>query len=76
VRTSASDRRKHVRREGKKIVKRPHIVLLRGNNVRTGFLEADQLRAVVAELPAELKLVIEATYLTGWRVRSEPIKDL
>src|SRR5215470_6023049 len=54
-----------------KIVKRPHIVLLRENNARTGFLEADQLRAVVAKLPAELKPVIEAAYLTGWRVRSE-----
>jgi len=54
-----------------KIVKRPHIVLLRENNARTGFLEADQLRAVVAKLPAELNPVIEAAYLTGWRVRSE-----
>ncbi len=54
-----------------KVVKRPHIVLLRENNARKGFLEADQLRAVVAELPAVLRPVIETAYLTGWRVRSE-----
>src|SRR5215813_7933108 len=57
--------------QSEKLVKRPHIVLLREDNARTGFLEADQLRAVVAELPAELKPVIEAAYLSGWRVRSE-----
>jgi integrase len=54
-----------------KVVKRPHIVLLRENNARKGFLEADQLRAVVAELPAVLKPVIETAYLTGWRAKSE-----
>jgi integrase len=54
-----------------KVVKRPHITLLQEDNARKGFLEPDQLRAVVAELADELKPIIEAAYLTGWRVRSE-----
>jgi len=54
-----------------KVTRRPHISLLREDNARKGFLEPHQLRAVVAELPEELKPIIEAAYLTGWRVRSE-----
>jgi integrase len=54
-----------------KVVKRPHIALLQEDNARKGFLEPDQFRAVVAELSEELRPMIEAAYLTGWRVRSE-----
>src|SRR5262250_964673 len=54
-----------------KVVKRPHISLLREDNARKGFLEPDQFRAVIAELPEDLRPLMEAAYLTGWRVRSE-----
>src|SRR5215510_4704424 len=54
-----------------KIMKRPHISLLQEDNARKGFLEPDQLRAVVAELPEDLQPLVEAAYLTGWGVRSE-----
>jgi integrase len=57
--------------QAEKVARRPHISLLSEDNARKGFLEPDQLRAVVAELPEELKPVIEAAYLTGWRIRSE-----
>jgi integrase len=54
-----------------KVAKRPHIALLQENNARRGFLEAGQLRALLIVLPNDLKPVIEAAYLTGWRIRSE-----
>lgn len=54
-----------------KVARRPYISLLNEDNARKGFLEPEQLRAVVAELPDDLKPLIEAAYLTGWRVRSE-----
>jgi hypothetical protein len=49
-------------------VRQPSIracALLREDNARKGFLEPDQLRAVVAELPKDLNPTIEAAYLTG-----------
>jgi len=54
-----------------RVVGRPHIALLREDNVRTGFFEAEQFRAVLARLPGDLKPVFEIAYVTGWRVRSE-----
>src|SRR5215470_7539399 len=54
-----------------KVMKRPHISLLQEGNARKGFLEPDQFRAVIAELPEDLRPLMEAAYLTGWRVRSE-----
>lgn len=50
---------------------RPYIPMLQERNVRTGFFEADQFKAVKAQLPAALRPVAEFAYLTGWRVRSE-----
>src|SRR5215831_13791889 len=47
-----------------KVMKRPHISLLQEDNARKGFLEPDQLRAVVAELPEDLQPLVEAAYLT------------
>jgi len=54
-----------------KVMKRPHISLLQEDNARKGFLEPDQFRAVIAALPEDLRPLMEAAYLTGWRVRSE-----
>src|SRR5215467_7546590 len=54
-----------------KVMKRPHISLLQEDNARKGFLEPHQFRAVIAELPEDLRPLMEAAYLTGWRVRSE-----
>ena len=41
------------------------------DNVRTGFFEAAELRAVLDALPPHLRGVAEFAWLTGWRVRSE-----
>jgi integrase len=49
----------------------PKFRLLAEDNVRKGFFERDQLEAVLAQLPADLQLLVELAYATGWRWRSE-----
>jgi integrase len=57
--------------QGGKLHARPHIPMLREQNVRTGFFEAEQFVSVRAHLPAALRPVVTFAYLTGWRVPSE-----
>ena len=45
--------------------------MLREDNRRKGFFEADEYRAVLKHLPEELKPVIQTAYITGWRIASE-----
>jgi integrase len=45
--------------------------MLREDNVRKGFFEVDQLSAVRAHLPSELRDVIDFAAITGWRIPSE-----
>lgn len=54
-----------------KLLHRPHIPMLREDNVRTGFFEPEQYAAVMAHLPEALQPVIEFSYVTGWRIESE-----
>ena len=54
-----------------KILHRPHIPLLKEDNVRVGFFEADQFSSVLNHLPAELQPVVTFAYITGWRIASE-----
>ena len=54
-----------------KVDRRPYIPMLAEDNIRRGFFEPDQFRAVVGQLPADLQPVFEVPYITGWRVRSE-----
>jgi integrase len=54
-----------------KLLARPHVPLLAENNVRKGFLEPEQLVAVLKYLPAELQPVIRFAAITGWRIDSE-----
>lgn len=49
----------------------PHVPKLKENNVRRGFLDAAQLQDVLTLLPADLRPVIQFTYITGWRIGSE-----
>ena len=57
--------------ENEKLMQAPYIPLLKERNVRTGFFEFEQFRAVLAHLPAPLQPVIEFAYVTGWRIDSE-----
>ena len=54
-----------------KLLHRPHIPMLREDNVRTGFFERETFDAVCAKLPSELQLIITFAYITGWRITSE-----
>jgi integrase len=54
-----------------KLLHRPHVPMLTENNVRTGFFEADEFRAVESRLPEDLRPVVQFAYITGWRVASE-----
>ncbi len=50
-----------------KLWHKPHIPLLREDNVRQGFFEPAQFEAVRAALPDHLYGVITFAYYTGWR---------
>jgi integrase len=54
-----------------KLLHKPHIPLLREDNVRTGFFEPEQFESVVAHLPEALQPVVTFAYITGWRIASE-----
>jgi integrase len=49
----------------------PHIDTLHENNARKGFFEREQFNAVLRYLSGDLRPVVHAAYLTGWRVQSE-----
>jgi integrase len=58
--------------EAGKILAKPHIPMLKENNVRTGFFERDQFECVLKHLPdANVRDLITFAYITGWRIRSE-----
>jgi len=50
---------------------RPHIPLLREDNVRRGFFEAGEFESVRRRLPPDLADFVSFLYTTGWRWRSE-----
>lgn len=54
-----------------KLLHKPHIPMLKENNVRTGFFEPEQLASVLAHLPTEIRPVIEFAAITGWRIMAE-----
>ena len=54
--------------EAGKMTYQPSIPMLREDNVRTGFFEADQFEAVRARLPDAVKPVVSFLYMTGWRM--------
>jgi integrase len=57
--------------EGKELLFKPKVPKLTLSNVRTGFFEDDQFKAVRAALPEELRGIVTIAYFTGWRVASE-----
>lgn len=46
----------------------PHIPMLKEDNVKEGFLDAEQYEALRSHLPDHLKPVLTFGYRTGWRV--------
>ena len=54
-----------------KLLQKPHIPLLKEDNVRVGFFERDQFLAVLARLPDQVQPAATFAYITGWRIDSE-----
>ncbi len=54
-----------------KLHMKPHFPMLSENNVRRGFFEPEQFKALRANLPKPLQPVVMFAYLTGWRLKSE-----
>jgi hypothetical protein len=46
----------------------PQILTLYAEKQPKGFVEADQYRVVLENLPEYLKPVIQTAYITGWRI--------
>jgi integrase len=57
--------------QGGKLLHKPHIPMLKENNVRTGFFERAPFESVCRHLPAPLAAVMRFAYVTGWRIDSE-----
>jgi integrase len=57
--------------KGGKLGMKPHIAMLRENNVRKGFFDREQFAAVLRHMPDDLRGVVEFAGITGWRMASE-----
>jgi len=57
--------------QAERVFQRPHVPMLREDNVRKGFFERPEFKAVLAQMPDELRPAFEVAYATGWRVKSE-----
>ena len=57
--------------EAGRLHRKPHIPMLREDNVRVGFFEREQYEAVLAHLPEGMRPVVTFAYVTGWRINSE-----
>jgi integrase len=53
------------------LASRPHITLLREDNVRRGFFETEEFEAVRRRLAPDLADFVSFLHITGWRWRSE-----
>lgn len=51
-----------------KVSHRPYFPSIEVRNTRSGFFEEDELKAVLVQLPADLRVLIEFLHLTGWRI--------
>jgi integrase len=57
--------------QGGKLLTRPHIPLLKEQNIRQGFFEPAQFASVKRHLPIHMQPIAEFAYVTGWRTPSE-----
>jgi len=54
-----------------KLLQKPHIPMLKEDNVRVGFFERDQFQAMLHRLPEAARPAATFAYITGWRIDSE-----
>ena len=57
--------------QASKLFAKPHIPMLRENNVRQGFFEREQFESIQRHLPLYFRGVVAFAYATGWRTPSE-----
>jgi integrase len=57
--------------QANRVPKLPYIPMPRTSNARQGFFEADQVRTVLAHVPAHVRPIIGFAFVTGWRTPSE-----
>jgi integrase len=57
--------------QGAELMAMPHVALIEENNTRQGFVDRDQLEALLKHLPADLRPPVRFAYITGWRFASE-----
>jgi hypothetical protein len=48
--------------------------MLKERNVRTGFVEREQIDRVLAHLPPAICPAVQFAYITGWRIPSEVLR--
>ena len=51
-----------------KVSQRPYLPTIEVRNTRSGFFEEEDLKQVLRQLPADLRVLIEFVHLTGWRI--------
>jgi integrase len=61
-------------RQNGKLMHVPHVPMLKGRNVRTGFFEREQIDRILAHLPSAIRPAVQFAYITGWRVPSEVLR--
>jgi integrase len=49
----------------------PYVAMLKEDNVRKGFIEPEQFKALLKHLGPALGRIVTVAYVTGWRVPSE-----
>jgi integrase len=57
-----------------KLFNKPHVPMLRENNVRKGFFEREQFEGVRCRLTEAVQAVVTFAYVTGWRIPSEVLR--
>lgn len=50
-----------------KLLAKPHMPMLKENNVRKGFFEPEQFQSLLNHLPKDLQPFMTFAYITGWR---------
>ncbi len=66
--TAALKRMFNLAIQSEKLTWKPYIPSINPQNVRQGFFEEQEFRAVLSHLPEEIRPVAEFGYCTGWRL--------
>ena len=68
---TALKRRFNLALQGDKLLRKPHIPMLKEHNVRTGFFERHEFDSICRHLSEVVRRMLTVAYITGWRIPSE-----